>query len=695
MEYYTSILIFAFGIITWIPFLKTPYGQDQAGSSYYVDQVLKRKITFFKDIPVYTIGHYLHLIVLQFFVGKENKYYNRLMCLWCSLSAFIVYWIVYDLCGLSAAMIAGILYALYIVNPRIDGNWGPFETILALPLLASLCLILQSSKTDSHLLIALSGLFFGYSILVKQTAVLYLPGYLLIMMGLNSTLTSFFIFGGGVFVSNLIPLIYYLKRGAFWEYLACNWLMMFPSAINPKKYNKFYPRGFVRGEIHKKAKKKIILKNSSSMFPLMFLTIITLITFINNSFSIIYCGLFACLIASVWMVFMRGTFFPHYWLYMVPWFVILASYSLSEMVSTLNVLPHFNIIQWCSTLVVFGLFFYAVCIDYKFYIPHKDPYGFLKKFYGEEFTKVNYENPIKIAKYIKNSSNPDDKILICGWSPYLYLYSEMDTFCLEPGICLYAEDYLEIYNRSNPALLDFLNSIYKFKNFKIIKQRENVFKSGFPEIIVLSDGRGDIKDFEKLSGVCYARDENLKGYPLFRADEELTKLMSFFEKTNNKSIQKRIEINSKENVALDNLDPQDWDSTLEISKQLLAKDPYKIEHLLILGECLIRSGNYRLLFRFYNRIIEKQMVSTTYRIDLLGKLGEAYCHQDKFKEAEGIFVNILKLKPGSPMVLNNLGFVYSRQGNNEKASLCFQKALELDPENEDAMMNLEQIKALW
>ncbi|KHE91507.1 MAG: Tetratricopeptide repeat protein [Candidatus Scalindua brodae] len=47
------------------------------------------------------------------------------------------------------------------------------------------------------------------------------------------------------------------------------------------------------------------------------------------------------------------------------------------------------------------------------------------------------------------------------------------------------------------------------------------------------------------------------------------------------------------------------------------------------------------------------------------------------------------------MVLNNLGFVYSRQEDNEKASLCFQKALELDPNNEDAMMNLEQIKAMW
>ena len=114
--------------------------------------------------------------------------------------------------------------------------------------------------------------------------------------------------------------------------------------------------------------------------------------------------------------------------------------------------------------------------------------------------------------------------------------------------------------------------------------------------------------------------------------------------------------------------------------------------MLTLGECLIGSGNYSLLFRFYNRLIEKKMVSTTSRLELLAKIGEAYCHQEKFKEAEEIFNSILILKPANPSVLNNLGFVYSRQDNKNKASLCFQKALEIDPDNEDARINLEQIK---
>ena len=88
------------------------------------------------------------------------------------------------------------------------------------------------------------------------------------------------------------------------------------------------------------------------------------------------------------------------------------------------------------------------------------------------------------------------------------------------------------------------------------------------------------------------------------------------------------------------------------------------------------------------------MVPATSSLELLAKLGEAYCHQDKFNEAEEIFNSILKLKPDNPTVLNNLGFVYSKLNNNKKASLCFQKTLELDPDNQDAIINLEQIKTM-
>ncbi len=690
MEYTISLFIFIFGVITWIPFLKNPYGQDLTTHTYYAGQIIRKKITLFKDVPSYSIGHFLHLIIIQYFLGNENKYYNRFMCLWCSLSAFIAYWVIYNLFGLAAAVAGGILYALYIVNPRIDGNWGPFETILNLPLLASMLLLQQASRADSVLLVAISGMVFGYTILIRQTAILYLPGYILMVLGSNISSSACFVFGGGVFLTNLIPVIYYWMKGIFWEYLACNWLVMIPTAVNPRKYNKYYPKLWVRGEKNKKDKKQVILNNSLSLFPVIFLAIITFITFIINSdLSLFFLGLTICTMASIWMIFMRGTFFPHYWLNMVPWLVILASFSLSNIMSDLSTWPGLNVLQLSIIVATFSLFIYSIYNDYKYYIPHKDPYGFLRKFYGDKFTHSNYLTPIKIAEYIKHTTKPEDRILVCGWAPYIVLYSERDSFC--PNAFLYADDYLELYNQPNPNQLDFLNQIYKFKKFKIINGLDNPFKSGFPEIIVFPDWKDNIEDFEELTGMCYSKDQHLKGYPLYRAERALTELMSFFENTN-EPIQKTHEMNLNENELSDNLELCDWETALKISKQLLAKDPCNIEYLLTLGECLIGSGNYRLLFLFYNRLIEQKLVPITIRWDLLNKLGEAYCYQENFEEAERIFNNILRLKPDNPKVFNNLGFVYSRQGNNEKASLCFHKALELDPNDEDAMANLEHTK---
>jgi tetratricopeptide (TPR) repeat protein len=528
----------------------------------------------------------------------------------------------------------------------------------------------------------------GYATLIKQTAYISLPGFFMMVAGTGHSLYHHLVFLSGIILTNIVPVLYYwLRHNAFWEYLIAICLYQLPFAINPKKYNKFYPQLNLRGVVNdSKAKWKAIIENSRSLPPVLFLTVIGVCLLFSNNFSLLYLGLFACLFVSVSMAFMRGTYFPHYWLNSVPWLAIFAGFGISKIIqSSINVghLTGFTLVGLSAVIL---LFVDAIRVDRKYYVFSKDPYQFLRKIYGQALVN-GYKLWSQTGEYIRNTTKPDDRILICGYAPHLLLYSDRAHFTAEP--CLYPNDYIDIFNRENPTHLEFLNRIYKFK---IIKQKENVFHKGHPEVIVFAEGKENIEDFEKLTGIKYTFEASMGGkFPLFRADLELTELMSIFENTNNKSIQKISEIDSNENESPDNLDPQDWDSALEISKQLLAKNPYNIEHLLTLGECLIGTGNYALLFRFYNRLIENKLVATTSRLELLATLGEAYCHQEKFKEAEEIFKNILKLKPDNPAVLNNLGFAYYRQDNNKNASVCFQKALELEPNYEDALANMERV----
>ncbi len=695
MEYYISILVFAFGIITWIPFLNGVYGHDVASNLYLVNQAKKGNIVINKDSLNSAVGHYFHTMFLQRFWDRYNtKAFYGIMCLYTSASAFTLFWVMNHLFGLMPAVFGSMLFSLYIASPRLGGNWGPFEQLIPLPLFGSLLCILHSSESNTYTLIFMGGIILGYATLVKQTAYMYLPGFILMVAGTGHSLYHHLIFLSGIILTNIMPILYYwLRHNAFWEYLTAICLYQLPFAINPKKYNKFYPQFNLRGVVNgSKAKWRTIKENSRSLPPVLFLTVLGVCLLFSFNFSLLHTGLFLCLILSASMIFMRGTFFDHYWLNLVPWLAIFAGYGLSEIVQSSVRVGHPTIITLAGLSAVIFLFVDAARADKQYYVFSKDPYQFLRKVHGQALVN-GYKLWSQAGEYIKMTTKPDDRILICGYAPHLLLYSDRDHFTTEP--CLYQDDYIDIFNRENPTHMEFLNRIYKFKNFKIVKQRENVFQKGYPEVIVFAEGKENIDDFEKLTGIKYSFEANMGGIiSIFRADLELTELMSFFENRKNKSIQRTREMDSNKNVFSDSLDPQDWDSALKISKQLLKENPYKIEHLLTLGECLIGSGNSNLIFRFYNRLIERKLVSAESRLELLAKLGEAYCHQDNFKEAEEIFNKILKLKPDNPTVLNNLGFVHSRRDNNEKASMCFQKALELDPDNEDAIANLEQIKAM-
>ncbi len=689
MEYYCAFLIFTFGIITWIPFLNGVYGHDLASIMYWVDRSKRGDHVLYKDTCNLAIGHFLHIFFMQGIWSKYNtKAFYWIMCIYSSTTSLLLFWVLLHIFGLLPAVIGCMLFSLYIVSPRLEGNWGPFEQLIPLPLFGSILCLLNAPENNSYMLILMGGMLLGYAILIKQVAALYLPGFIIMVAGTGHSLIYYVIFICGIIITNVIPILYYgIRHNSFRGYLISTWLFNLPSAINPNKYNKFYPKILVRNEKDPKGKKRILLHNSRSLFPVAFLALTALIVILNQGFSLLHLGLVVCLGLSILTVFMRGTLFPHYWLNMVPWLAIFAGFGLSEIIKSSLKAGHITAFTLISTLLIIFLFVDAIRSDFKYYVLSKDPYQFLRKVYGQALVN-GYKLWNEIGEYIKRNTKEDDKILICGWAPHILLYSDRTHFTIENN--LHIEDYLDIYNRENPTYLDFLNRIYKFKSFKLVQQRENVFHKGHPEVIVFAEGKADIEGLEKLTRIKYSFEANMGGLiPVYRADLELTELMAFFDKTVNKSIHK-----SNEDVLSNNLDPQDWHSALEISKQLLAKDPYNIEHLLTVGECLIGSGNYRLIFRFYNRLIENKMVPTKSRLELLAKLGEAYCHQDKFKEAEEIFNNILNLKPDNPSVLNNLGFVYSRQDNNKEATLCFQKAIDLDPDNEDARINLEQIKAI-
>lgn len=656
MEILLSFLTFLFGIIAWCPFLNNVYGHDIVSAIYSLDKNNKGETILYKDTVNASIGHFFHIMLLLKFWDKHNaKAFYGIMCVYCATSAYILFWVLSLLFGSLTAVLGSMLFSLYIVSPRLEGNWGPFEQLIPLPLFGSILCLLISSESHSYILVFFSGMLFGYAILIKQIAAIYIPGYFLIMLGTGHSSFYHLTFSGGIILINMIPLIYYwLKHNAFGEYLVSVWLFALPATLNPIKYSKLYPHNYIRGQKDSKAKKKYLIRYTHALFSLLFLSIIGATVIFAYHFSLLYVGLFVCLISSVSTIFMRGTFFGHYWLNLVPWLAIFAGFGLGALIKSSFSLGPNSAGTIAGILAVLLLLVYEISVNKKYYFLSNDPYQFLKKI-GIDGLADCFKNWIRIGEYIKNTTDPDDKILICGNAPHILLNS--DRTHLPSQYCLSTEDYFDIYNRKNPNFLDFLNSIFRFKNLRIIKQKENEFHIGYPQVIVFAEGEIKIEGFEELTGIKYSLDENSDGCPLFRADLELTKMMAIFE--------------NPENIS--------------------QMEPSIVDYLLQMGDVLIDTGKHKLLFNWFKRLIEKQLIPDPVTPQLLNKLGESYSAQNRYTDAENMFNKVLQINPNDATALNNIGVICFNQNKKTEADSYFRRVLEIDPYHEDAIANLRSL----
>ena len=73
---------------------------------------------------------------------------------------------------------------------------------------------------------------------------------------------------------------------------------------------------------------------------------------------------------------------------------------------------------------------------------------------------------------------------------------------------------------------------------------------------------------------------------------------------------------------------------------------------------------------------------------VLNQLGICYSNQNNFKKAIECFQKTIELDPQNVEGYCNFGIFYSLQKDFDKAIKCFQKAIEIDPENEIAKILL-------
>jgi Flp pilus assembly protein TadD len=143
------------------------------------------------------------------------------------------------------------------------------------------------------------------------------------------------------------------------------------------------------------------------------------------------------------------------------------------------------------------------------------------------------------------------------------------------------------------------------------------------------------------------------------------------------------------NVAQAALSGGSPDIALNVTKNILAKDPNDVPALLSQGDAFSALGRLPEAEASYAKALVADPMSVGAQIGL----GRLRLRSDPAR-AEALFLNALQHDPGNKVALNDLGIAYDLQGQHDSAQSAYRKALGADPTMRAATVNLALSMAL-
>ncbi|MEM6752528.1 MAG: tetratricopeptide repeat protein [Cyanobacteria bacterium P01_C01_bin.38] len=125
----------------------------------------------------------------------------------------------------------------------------------------------------------------------------------------------------------------------------------------------------------------------------------------------------------------------------------------------------------------------------------------------------------------------------------------------------------------------------------------------------------------------------------------------------------------------------------ELYYQVIEKQPQHSEALYGLGIIALSQAKFEQAEKFLTQASQSQPKS----VKTWFALGNLYCSQGKMAQAESAYQKAIILRPDAGTIYNNLGYTLEQQGKWEEAIASYQKALQFQPNCREADVNLGNI----
>ena len=130
---------------------------------------------------------------------------------------------------------------------------------------------------------------------------------------------------------------------------------------------------------------------------------------------------------------------------------------------------------------------------------------------------------------------------------------------------------------------------------------------------------------------------------------------------------------------------------LKIADEILEKIPVELYALITKGNAHLELEQYDEAIETYDKAIEYDFQHIVTSSALNGK-GVCYARQGNYTEALNCFEECAKFEKEDPIIILNIGLMYSNLDENDKALNKFEEVLKYDPDNFLAKIKIEELK---
>lgn len=410
IKYKYWIILFLIFLILRIPSLFEPYWYGDEGIYLTLGQAIRKGVMLYSQIhdnkppTLYYLAAISQTVfgfrfLLLLFMIPTIYFFNR-------LSQFFL--------SLKGSKIATFIFVILTSIPLLEGTIANAEVFMLLPTIIGVLLLTKAKPNLKNIIF--SGLFLGLAFTIKIPVAIefaFLCFWLFIddldsFKKVFSKIKNIIIFT----IAFLLPItawaIYYYFHGAFQEFL-------FASLLQNFGYISSWSTGI---QTASPASGGIIIRFLMLLISWALIFFLKIKKIISSKFSF----LLFWFSATIFGALLSARPYPHYLIQVLPPLVLIIVELFNFKDKKIEFLSLISVIFFISTLFKFKFYFYPVFSYYSnFYsyaIGQKSTSDY-RKYFGSQINNV-YE----ISEYIKNNTNPNDKIFVWGDEPYIYALSD-------------------------------------------------------------------------------------------------------------------------------------------------------------------------------------------------------------------------------------------------------------------------------